>query len=216
MCYTKQKISIGVALMETLSAKQLLILDHIKKVQQEKGYPPSVREICLAVGLKSPSTVHSHLNKLEEKGLIRRDPTKPRAIEILDETKSWMNDHVTPVPVLGTVTAGLPILATENIEEYYPLPNHMTRNKEVYMLRVSGESMINAGILDKDFIIVNQQESAQNGDIIVALIDDEVTVKRFFKEEDRIRLQPENDTMSPMYFETLKVIGKVVGLFREM
>ena len=202
--------------MEVLSPKQQLILDYIKKMQQEKGYPPSVREICVAVNLKSPSTVHSHLNKLEEKGFIRRDPTKPRAIEILDANKNWVQDHVTLVPVLGTVTAGAPILAHEHIEEYYPLPTHLTHNRDIYMLRVQGESMINAGILDKDFILVNQQESASNGDIVVALIEDEVTVKRFFKELDKIRLQPENDHMPPMYFESIKIIGKVVGLFREI
>lgn len=202
--------------MNKLTSKQQLILDFIKQVQSEKGYPPSVREICLAVGLKSTSTVHSHLNKLEEKGMIKRDPTKPRAIEIFDETRDWIQTHVTPIPIIGTVTAGAPILATENIEGYYPLPNNMSKNGDSYMLRVSGDSMINAGIFNKDYIIIRQQDSAQNGDIVVALLGDEVTVKRFFKENNRVRLQPENDAMDPIYCLEVKILGKVIGLFREM
>lgn len=202
--------------MSDLTTKQEEILNFLKQVNSDRGYPPSVREICLAVGLKSTSTVHSHLSKLEAKGYIRRDPTKPRAIEIIDESKNWLTDHVTPVPVLGTVTAGTPILATENIEEYYPLPNHMAKQGNIYMLRVKGESMINAGILNRDYIIVRQQEHADNGDIAVALLGDEVTVKRFFKEKNRIRLQPENDTMDPIFCLDVKIIGKVIGLFREM
>lgn len=202
--------------MSDLTTKQEEILNFLKQVNSDRGYPPSVREICLAVGLKSTSTVHSHLSKLEAKGYIRRDPTKPRAIEIIDESKNWLTDHVTPVPVLGTVTAGTPILATENIEEYYPLPNHMAKQGNIYMLRVKGESMINAGILNRDYIIVRQQEHVDNGDIAVALLGDEVTVKRFFKEKNRIRLQPENDTMDPIFCLDVKIIGKVIGLFREM
>lgn len=202
--------------MKDITAKQQAVLDCIKKVSAERGYPPSVREICLAVGLKSTSTVHSHLSSLEAKGFIKRDPSKPRAIEVIDESKNWLSDHVTPVPVLGTVTAGQPILAAEQIEEYYPLPNHMTRNGQVYMLRVKGESMIKAGILNQDYVIVRQQESANNGDIVVALLGDEVTVKRFFKEKNRVRLQPENDTMDPIFCLDVQIIGKVIGLFREM
>ncbi|MGL5674915.1 MAG: transcriptional repressor LexA [Cellulosilyticaceae bacterium] len=202
--------------MEQLTTKQEQIFHFIKDVLNAKGYPPSVREICLAVGLKSTSTVHSHLNKLEEKGFIRRDPTKPRAIEILDGTREWLQDHVKPIPIIGTVTAGAPILATENIEGYYPMPQAMSHHGEAYMLRVQGESMINAGIFHRDYIIVRQQDSANNGDIVVALLGDEVTVKRFYKEKNRIRLQPENDTMDPIYCLEVKILGKVVGLFREM
>ncbi|WP_069997630.1 transcriptional repressor LexA [Cellulosilyticum sp. I15G10I2] len=199
----------------TLTNKQEQILNYIKQVLRDKGYPPSVREICTAVELSSTSTVHSHLNTLEKKGFIRRDPTKPRTIEILDEEHDWIMDHVSAVPVIGKVTAGEPILAIENIEEYFPLPNHMARNEDIYMLKVSGTSMINAGILDGDQIIVKQQDSAHNGDIVVALLDDDVTVKRFFKEKDCVRLQPENDTMSPIYINKVKILGKVIGLFRE-
>ncbi|MHC1747183.1 MAG: transcriptional repressor LexA [Cellulosilyticaceae bacterium] len=199
----------------TLTEKQEQILACIKQGLKDRGYPPSVREICLAVGLRSTSTVHAHLNKLEEKGFIRRDPTKPRAIEVFDEEANWLADHVTPVPVVGRVTAGEPILASHNIEDYFPLPTHMTRNKDVYMLKVKGESMINAGILDGDHIVVKEQSYANNGEIIVALIDDAATVKRFYKEANRIRLQPENDAMDPIYAKEVTILGKVIGLFRE-
>lgn len=199
----------------TLTEKQEQILACIKQGLKDRGYPPSVREICLAVGLRSTSTVHAHLNKLEEKGFIRRDPTKPRAIEVFDEEANWLADHVTPVPVVGRVTAGEPILASHNIEDYFPLPTHMTRNKDVYMLKVKGESMINAGILDGDHIVVKEQSYANNGEIIVALIDDAATVKRFYKEANRIRLQPENDAMNPIYAKEVTILGKVIGLFRE-
>jgi len=198
-----------------LTNKQNEILTFIKQEQRAKGYPPSVREICAQVHLSSTSTVHSHLHSLEKKGYIRRDPTKPRAIEVLDGDHEWLADHVTPVPVIGKVTAGEPILAVENIDEYFPLPNYMARGKDIYMLRVSGISMINAGILDGDHIIVRQQDIAQNGDIVVALLEDEVTVKRFFKEKEIIRLQHENDTMLPIYAKDVKILGKVIGLFRE-
>lgn len=199
----------------TLTNKQEQILDYIKQVLREKSYPPSVREICAAVALSSTSTVHSHLNTLEKKGYIRRDPTKPRTIEVLDAEHDWLMDHVSAVPVIGKVTAGEPILAIENIEEYFPLPNHMARNEEIYMLKVVGVSMINAGILDGDQIIVRKQTNAQNGDIVVALLGDDVTVKRFFKDKDIIRLQPENDTMAPIYSKEVTILGKVIGLFRE-
>ncbi len=215
MLYLK-KTTFEEIIMEQLTTKQEQILNFIKDVLNTKGYPPSVREICLAVGLKSTSTVHSHLSKLEEKGVIRRDPTKPRAIEICDGSREWLQDHVKPIPIIGTVTAGTPILATENIEGYYPMPHAMSHHGEAYMLRVQGESMINAGILNRDYIIVHQQENADNGDIVVALLGDEVTVKRFFKEKNRVRLQPENDTMDPIYCLEVKILGKVVGLFREM
>ena len=200
---------------QTLTAKQQQILSCIKQNLKEKGYPPSVRELCIAVGLSSTSTVHSHLNTLEKKGFIKRDPSKPRTIEILDEEMNWLEDHVSAVPVVGKVTAGAPILAVENIEEYFPLPKHLTRHEEIFMLNVKGTSMINAGILDGDQIIVRHQDSARNGEIVVALIEDEVTVKRFFKEKDCFRLQPENDTMDPIYCQDVKILGKVIGLFRE-
>ena len=200
---------------QTLTAKQQQILSCIKQSLKEKGYPPSVSELCIAVGLSSTSTVHSHLNTLEKKGFIKRDPSKPRTIEILDEEMNWLEDHVSAVPIVGKVTAGAPILAVENIEEYFPLPKHLTRHEETFMLNVKGTSMINAGILDGDQIIVRHQDSARNGEIVVALIEDEVTVKRFFKEKDCFRLQPENDTMDPIYCQDVKILGKVIGLFRE-
>ena len=199
---------------QTLTAKQEQILNCIKQSLKDKGYPPSVRELCLAVGLSSTSTVHSHLNTLEKKGYIRRDPSKPRTIEVLDEEVNWISEHVSAIPVLGKVTAGAPILAVENIEEYFPLPKQLTRHDETFMLNVRGTSMINAGIYDGDQIIVRKQDSANNGEIVVALIGDEVTVKRFFKEKDRVRLQPENDSMDPIYCEDVHILGKVIGLIR--
>lgn len=199
---------------QTLTAKQEQILKCIKQSLKDKGYPPSVRELCLAVGLSSTSTVHSHLNTLEKKGYIRRDPSKPRTIEVLDEEVNWLSDYVNAVPILGKVTAGAPILAVENIEEYFPLPKHLTRHDETFMLNVKGTSMINAGIHDGDQIIVRKQDHANNGDIVVALIDDEVTVKRFFKEKNCFRLQPENDTMAPIYCLDVCILGKVIGLVR--
>ena len=199
---------------QILSAKQQQILDCIKKSLKDKGYPPSVRELCLAVGLSSTSTVHSHLNTLERKGFIRRDPSKPRTIEVLDEKANWLEDHVNAVPIVGKVTAGLPILAVENIEDYFPLPKQIARQDETFILHVKGTSMINAGIMDGDQIIVRKQSEAHNGEIVVAMIEDEVTVKRFFKEKDRIRLQPENDSMAPIYAQDVQILGKVIGLFR--
>lgn len=199
---------------QTLTAKQEQILNCIKQSLKDKGYPPSVRELCLAVGLSSTSTVHSHLNTLEKKGYIRRDPSKPRTIEVLDEEVNWISDHVSAVPIIGKVTAGAPILAVENIEEYFPLPKQLTRHDETFILNVKGTSMINAGIHDGDQIIVRKQDSANNGEIVVALIDDEVTVKRFFKEKNCIRLQPENDSMDPIYCLDVCILGKVIGLIR--
>lgn len=199
---------------QILSAKQQQILDCIKKSLKEKGYPPSVRELCLAVGLSSTSTVHSHLNTLERKGFIRRDPSKPRTIEVLDEEADWLEEHVNAVPILGKVTAGIPILAVENIEDYFPLPKQIARQDETFILHVKGTSMINAGIMDGDQIIVRKQSEAHNGEIVVAMIEEEVTVKRFFKEKDRIRLQPENDSMDPIYAQEVQILGKVIGLLR--
>ena len=190
----------------------------IKEEVKRKGYPPSVREIGEAVGLASSSTVHGHLARLETKGLIRRDPTKPRAIEILDteEEIHIPKNQVVNVPVIGKVTAGTPITAVENIEEYFPLPDRLAPPDEhVFMLEIMGESMIDAGILDQDYVIVKQQNTANNGDIVVAMTeDDEATVKRFFKEETHIRLQPENPTMEPIILQNLTILGKVIVVFR--
>ena len=200
--------------MQELSAKQQQILSYLKSEVQKKGYPPSVREICQAVGLKSTSTVHAHLSRLEKKGYIRRNPTKPRAIEILDQTDK---KDVVEVPIVGTITAGTPILAVQNIEDTFPLPvNFLNYDTDVFMLRVKGESMIEAGIFDRDLILVRQQSSADNGDIVVALLEDSATVKTYYKEKDYIRLQPENATMSPIITKDVKVLGKVIGLFRKL
>jgi len=200
-----------------LTARQKQILAYIKDTLRAKGYPPSVREIGAAVDLRSSSTVHSHLTKLEEMGFLRRDPTKPRALEVLGES-SWRQEDFVSVPLVGRVTAGQPILAVENIEETYPLPSSLIgSNEDVFMLTVQGESMINAGIFDGDYVLVRKQKNAANHDIVVALLDkEEATVKRFFKESDRIRLQPENDFMSPIYSRNVMILGKVIGVFRRL
>lgn len=202
--------------MTKLSKRQLDILRFIKAEVKSKGYPPSVREIGEAVGLASSSTVHGHLARLETKGLIRRDPTKPRAIEILDEEVDIPQSQVVNVPVIGKVTAGSPITAVENIEEYFPLPDRMVPPDEhIFMLEIMGDSMIDAGILDKDYVIVKQQNTANNGEIVVAMTeDDEATVKRFYKEDTHIRLQPENPTMEPIILQNVSILGKVIGVFR--
>lgn len=200
-----------------LTDKQIEILNFLKLQINKQGYPPSVREICSAVNLKSTSTVHSHLNKLEVKGYIRKDKTKPRAIEILDSNENdiFNRKKTIDIPLVGNVTAGSPILAIENIEELIPLPSSLIDANNTFMLRVQGESMINAGILDGDYIIVNKQNTARNGEIVVVLTEDnESTVKRFFKEENRIRLQPENPYMEPMYFDNVKILGTLKGVFR--
>lgn len=194
------------------SDKQTAILEFIRSEIEQKGYPPSVREICSAVGLKSTSSVHAHLTQLEKKGLLRRDPTKPRAMEVLDGPVSRGRS----VPLVGRVTAGLPILATENIEDYLVLPQSLQGRGDLFALRVQGESMIEAGILDGDFVIVRRQSHAENGDIVVAMIDDEATVKRIFYEKTRVRLQPENSAMQPIYARDVTVLGRVIALFRQM
>jgi len=199
-----------------LTDKQKEILEYIKETILGKGYPPAVREICEAVHLKSTSSVHSHLETLERNGYIRRDPTKPRTIEILDDDFALTRREVVNVPVIGTVAAGVPILAEENIEDYIPIPVEMLPNKEVFMLKVKGESMIEAGILDGDYILVKKQNVAMNGEIVVALIGDEATVKTFYKEKDHIRLQPENSTMDPIIVPDCQILGKVAGVFRKM
>jgi repressor LexA len=202
---------------EDLNSRQIQILDFIRKEIKQKGYPPAVREIGEAVGLSSSSTVHNHLNVLEDKGYIRRDPTKPRAIEVLiGNDNSMPKKELINVPIVGRVTAGQPILAVENVEDTFPLPKDFVRNENVFMLTVRGESMIEAGILDEDYVLVRQQNTARNGDIIVALIDDEATVKRFFKERDHIRLQPENQYMEPILVKDVVVLGKVIGVFRRL
>lgn len=199
---------------KALSEKQKKILKFLKEEIRTKGYPPSVREICNAVGLKSTSTVHGYLERLEKKGFIRRDPAKPRAIEILDDTVFLSKKELVNVPIVGRVTAGQPILAVENIEDTFPIPVEYLKNSDVFMLSVRGESMINAGILDGDYVIVQKQSTAQNGDMIVALIEDEATVKTFYKEKDHIRLQPENPNMEPILVRDVSILGKVIGVIR--
>ena len=202
---------------DKITAKQEEILQYIKDTILKKGYPPSVREICEAVHLKSTSSVHAHLATVEERGYIRRDPTKPRTIEILDDSFALnLNREMANLPVVGTVAAGQPLLAEQNIEEYFPVPVELLPNADAFMLKVKGDSMINAGIFDGDRIIVEQTHSARNGDIVVALLDDSATVKRFFKEEGHYRLQPENDAMEPIIADQVDIQGKVVGLFRLM
>jgi repressor LexA len=205
--------------MTKLSKRQQDILDFIKQEVKMKGYPPSVREIGEAVGLASSSTVHGHLSRLESKGLIRRDPTKPRAIEILNLNEdSIPQQKVVNVPLVGKVTAGFPITAIENVEEYFPLPEQLApEDDNVFMLEIVGESMIEAGILDGDYVVVRQQQTANNGDIVVAMTEeDEATVKRFYKEKDYIRLQPENSTMEPIILPNVTILGKVIGLYRQV
>ncbi len=197
-----------------ISSKQKEILEFMKNEILSKGYPPAVREICEAVNLKSTSSVHSHLETLEKNGYIRRDPAKPRAIEIVDDNFNLTRREIVNVPIVGTVTAGQPILAVENIESYFPIPMDYMPNQETFMLKVKGESMVNAGIFDGDTILVQKQSHAKNGDFVVALIEDSVTVKTFYKEKDYYRLQPENDYMDPIIVSEVDIIGKVIGLFR--
>ena len=197
-----------------ITKKQTEILEYIKSQILNKGYPPSVRDICTAVNLKSTSSVHAHLETLEKNGYIRRDPTKPRAIEIIDDNFNLTRREVVNVPLIGQVAAGQPLLAVENITGYFPIPAEFIPKEEVFMLNVKGESMVNAGIYDGDQIIVKQQSTASNGEIVVALVDDSATVKRFYKENGHIRLQPENDFMEPIIVDSCEIIGKVIGLIR--
>ncbi len=205
-----------------ISTKQREILDFIKEEIMKKGYPPAVREICEAVHLKSTSSVHSHLETLEKNGYIRRDPTKPRAIEVMDDDfqsvrmDSFVNapTEMVNIPVVGTVAAGQPILAQENIESYFPMPVHMVPNSETFVLKVKGDSMINVGIYDGDSIFVEKCETARNGDMVVALVEDSATVKTFYKENGHYRLQPENDSMEPIIVDECQILGKVFGVFR--
>jgi len=201
--------------------KQKKILEFVNRQVQEKGYPPSVREICKAVGFKSTSTVHAYLSTLEEEGLISKDPTKTRALKVIDENskslEGYISDHeIENVPIVGKVTAGQPILAVENIEDTFPVPVEFLENSTSFILKVKGDSMVNAGILDGDYVIVKQQNTAANGDIVVALIEDEATVKTFYREKDHVRLQPENDSYEPIIVtDNLAVLGKVIALFRK-
>lgn len=200
-----------------ITPKQQEILEFIKESILNRGYPPAVREICEAVHLKSTSSVHSHLETMEKNGYIRRDPTKPRAIEIIDDNFNLTRRELVNVPIVGTVTAGEPILAVENIEGYFPISPEFLKNKQTFMLKVKGESMINAGIFSGDYILVEETPTASDGEIIVALVEDSVTVKRFYKEEDHFRLQPENDAMEPILVPKntpFSIVGKVIGLFR--
>lgn len=197
-----------------ISKKQKEILEYIKSQILERGYPPAVREICEAVNLKSTSSVHSHLETLEKNGYIHRDPTKPRAIEILDDTFNLTRREMVNVPIVGRVAAGEPILAQENVENYFPVPTEFMPNNQTFLLKVKGESMINAGILGGDMVLVEQTPSASNGDMVVALIEDGATVKTFYKEEGVFRLQPENDSMDPIIVQEVTILGKVIGVFR--
>lgn len=199
-----------------ITDKQREILEYIKETILKKGYPPAVREICEAVRLKSTSSVHSHLEQLEKNGYIRRDPTKPRTIEIIDDTFNLARREVVNVPLLGTVAAGAPILAQENIENYFPIPVEMLPNKEIFMLKVKGDSMIDAGIYNGDRVIVAKADTARNGEIVVALVDDSATVKTFYKEKGRFRLQPQNASMDLIILDEVQILGKVIGLFRLM
>ena len=197
-----------------ISPKQQEILEYIKSQILERGFPPAVRDICEAVHLKSTSSVHSHLETLEKNGYIRRDPTKPRAIEILDESFNFTRREMVNVPMVGRVAAGEPLLAEQNVENYFPIPMEFMPNNQTFMLRVKGDSMINIGIFDGDLVLVEQRKTARNGEVIVALVEDGATVKRFFKEEGVFRLQPENDALDPIIVKEVQILGKVIGVFR--
>lgn len=197
-----------------ITDKQLEILEYIKEEILKRGYPPAVREICEAVNLRSTSSVHSHLESLEKNGYIRRDPTKPRAIEICDDSFQMVRTEMVSLPVVGRVAAGEPILAQENVENYFPVPAEYVPSGEAFILKVKGDSMINAGIFSGDSIMVQKCNTAANGDMVVALIDDSATVKTFYKENGHIRLQPENDTMDPIIVDDCEIMGKVFGIFR--
>ena len=199
-----------------ISKKQSEILEYMKNEILNRGFPPSVREICEAVSLKSTSSVHSHLETLEKNGYIRRDPTKPRAIEIVDDNFNLVRRETVNVPIIGKVAAGEPLLAVQNVEGYFPIPSEYMPNKQTFMLVVQGDSMVNAGIFSGDYVVVEKQENAENGDKIVALVEDSATIKTFYKEKDHIRLQPENSTMDPIITTDCSIAGKVVAVFRRL
>lgn len=216
ICAFSDSDSKGVFIMEygRITEKQREILEYIKQEILNKGYPPTVRELCDAVHLKSTSSIHSHLESLEKNGYIRRDPSKPRAIEIVDDNFNLTRREVVNVPIVGSIAAGQPLLAIQNIDNYFPIPAEYMPNQETFMLRVKGDSMINVGIFSGDVILVKQQSTASNGDIVAALVDDSATVKTFYKENDHIRLQPENDTMEPIIVPDCQILGVVFGVFR--
>lgn len=197
-----------------ITEKQQEILDCIKQEILNKGYPPTVRELCDAVNLKSTSSIHSHLETLEKNGYIRRDPSKPRTIEIVDDNFNLTRREVVNVPIVGEIAAGQPILAVQNIDNYFPVPAEYMPNQQTFMLKVKGDSMINAGIFNGDTLIVKQQDTARNGEIVAALVDDSATVKTFYKEDGHIRLQPENDNMDPIIVPDCQILGVVFGVFR--
>ena len=199
-----------------LTEKQQAILQYIKESILKRGYPPAVREICQAVNLRSTSSVHAHLESLERKGYIRKDPSKPRTIEVVDESFNLTRREMVNVPLLGEVAAGVPMFAEENISDYFPFPADMLPNADIFMLKVKGDSMVNIGIFDNDKILVAKQNHANNGDIVVALMDDTATVKTYYKEKNHIRLQPQNDDMEPILVKDVSILGKVIGLFRMM
>ncbi len=199
-----------------LTEKQQAILQYIKESILKRGYPPAVREICQAVNLRSTSSVHAHLESLERKGYIRKDPSKPRTIEVVDESFNLTRREMVNVPLLGEVAAGVPMFAEENISDYFPFPADMLPNADIFMLKVKGDSMVNVGIFDNDKILVAKQNHANNGDIVVALMDDTATVKTYYKEKNHIRLQPQNDDMEPILVKDVSILGKVIGLFRMM
>lgn len=199
-----------------LTEKQQAILQYIKESILKRGYPPAVREICQAVNLRSTSSVHAHLESLERKGYIRKDPSKPRTIEVVDESFNLTRREMVNVPLLGEVAAGAPMFAEENISDYFPFPADMLPNADIFMLKVKGDSMVNVGIFDNDKILVAKQNHANNGDIVVALMDDTATVKTYYKEKNHIRLQPQNDDMEPILVKDVSILGKVIGLFRMM
>lgn len=197
-----------------ISIKQQEILNYIKEETLSRGYPPAVREICKAVGLKSTASVHAHLSSLEEMGYIRRDPSKPRAIEITDDEFALTRREISNIPVVGSVAAGEPLLAEQNIMDYYPIPADMLPNDQVFMLKVRGDSMIGSGILDGDMVVVRQTPSASNGDMVVALVEDGATVKYFYKENGHFRLQPDNPDYEPIIVNNVSVLGIVIGVIR--
>ena len=197
---------------KTLTPRQRQVLQFIREEIVSQGYPPSVRDICRGLGLRSSSTVHAHLSQLEAKGYIRRDPAKPRAIEVLADRR----EDVVPVPIIGRVTAGEPILAVENLEGTLPLPASFAGTGNTFLLRIRGDSMMGAGIFDDDYVLVNQQDTAENGDIVVALLGDEATVKRYYREKDSIRLQPENEGMEPIITREVRILGKVIAVLRQL
>lgn len=203
--------------MKSLSSRQKDVLEYLQKIIAQQNYPPSVREICSALGFRSSSTAHAHLAALERKGYIRKDPTKPRAIKVLVSEENEVPGKVFPVPLVGDVAAGKPILAHENIESYFPLPvEYFPSSEDIFMLQIKGDSMVNAGIHDGDYVIVRRGQEVLNGDIVVALLEDDATVKRFFRENGKIRLQPENENYEPTYHHNIAIQGKVIGLFRKM